>query len=618
MRSQPVRTPLTHQRPIPNAYAVPGGVLYAGEYPGTASADSSRVKLTAMLDAGVTAFVDLTGPEDRMTLYLELLQTLATERGVRVTHERLTIPDEDVCSAEQMHLILDAIERRLAEGAVTYLHCWGGVGRTGTVVGCWLVRRGLDGASALREVGALFRSMSPEKTRRHRESGSPQTPAQRRMVESWSRAEATERNDVRAPGGNAQGVRLDVARVDPVGLWRHIAPNADVTPALRDRMRGALIGLAVGDAVGTTVEFKHPGSFSPVTDMVGGGPFGLQPGQWTDDTSMALCLADSLISKREFDAHDQMERYVRWSEDGYLSSTDRCFDIGRTVSAALWEFKKSKKPYSGSTHESTAGNGSLMRLAPIPMFFFRQPDVAITMAADSSRTTHGTAVAVDACRYFAALIVGAIGGATKEQLLSPRYSNLPGYWDEHPLHPTIAAIADGSFKRKSAAEIRGTSYVAESLEAALWAFQQSNDFRTGCLLAVNLGDDADTTAAIFGQLAGAFYGESAIPRDWRERLARKPILDRMAESLFQYAFHSTPIHETRAANNRKELDKVMAHASGDAITAIRMVRGEDAEIGVMASMSGGAMHEQSTYEHFVLLLRIEAGLRMPDMDRPGR
>jgi ADP-ribosylglycohydrolase len=187
---------------------------------------------------------------------------------------------------------------------------------------------------------------------------------------------------------------------------------------LQDRYRGTLLGLATGDAVGTTVEFSAPGSFPPVADLVGGGPFGLEPGQWTDDTSMALCLAASLIECRGLDARDQMERYLRWHRDGYLSSTGRCFDIGNTVRTALHRFAHDpdKNPYAGSTDANSAGNGSLMRLAPVPLFYADDPAEAIRRAAESSRTTHGARTAVDACRYMAALIVGALRGASKEDL----------------------------------------------------------------------------------------------------------------------------------------------------------------------------------------------------------
>ena len=126
-----------------------------------------------------------------------------------------------------------------------------------------------------------------------------------------------------------------------------------------DRFRGCLLGLAVGNAVGTTLEFKPPGSFKPISDMVGGGPFRLKPGEWTDDTSMALCLAESLIAKQCFDPSDQLQRYLKWYREGHLSSNGRCFDIGNTVRHALTRFEKTGEPYSGSTDHSSAGNGSL-------------------------------------------------------------------------------------------------------------------------------------------------------------------------------------------------------------------------------------------------------------------
>ena len=300
----------------------------------------------------------------------------------------------------------------------------------------------------------------------------------------------------------------------------------------RERYRGALLGLAVGDAIGTTVEFKSPGTFEPVTDMVGGGPFRLQPGQWTDDTSMALCLAESLIECNGFDARDQMQRYVRWWREGHHSSTGRCFDIGNTVREALSKFERTGDPRSGPTHEMSAGNGSLMRLAPVPMFFAtRHGADPVAKCAESSLTTHGAPVAVDACRYFGALLVGALRGESKDELLRPRYAPEIGYWDRHPLHPVIGEIADGSFKKKEPPAIRGTGYAAHSLEAALWAFHKSSSFEDGCLLAVNLGDDADTTAAVYGQLAGAYYGESDIPVKYLDRLAQCQTIVRLADSL---------------------------------------------------------------------------------------
>ena len=302
-----------------------------------------------------------------------------------------------------------------------------------------------------------------------------------------------------------------------------------------DRYRGCLLGLAAGDALGTTLEFRRPGTFEPIDDMVGGGPFRLEAGQWTDDTSMALCLATSLVDTDGFDPADQMQRYVRWWREGYLSSTGECFDIGITISDALGRFEDAGEPYSGSTDPMSAGNGLLMRLAPVPMFFAADAGGAIDRSADSSRTTHGAREAVDACRYFAGLLVSALCGVDKETLLSPHYSPVEGLWARSPLSEKIALITDGSFKHGDPPEIRGSGYVVDTLESALWAFHRTDDFREGALKVANLGEDADTTAAIYGQIAGAHYGVESIPVEWRERLAMASEITSMADSLHDRA-----------------------------------------------------------------------------------
>jgi ADP-ribosylglycohydrolase len=299
-----------------------------------------------------------------------------------------------------------------------------------------------------------------------------------------------------------------------------------------ERFRGCLLGLATGDALGTTLEFKPVGSFNLIKDMVGGGPFNLAPGQWTDDTSMALCLAESLIKCQGFDPYDQMDRYLKWYREGYLSSTGSCFDIGNTIHAALMRFEASGEPYSGSTDPYAAGNGSIMRLAPVPMFYVRDAHMAIEKSSQSSRTTHATRAAVDACRYLGGLLFSALNGLPKDVLLSNRYCPVEGYWDLNPLTNEITEIASGSFKQRQPPQIRGTGYVVQSLEAALWAFYTTNTFREGSLAAVNLGEDADTTGAVYGQLAGAYYGESEIPERWRSKLAFQELITSFADQIF--------------------------------------------------------------------------------------
>jgi len=306
---------------------------------------------------------------------------------------------------------------------------------------------------------------------------------------------------------------------------------------LTSRYRGTMLGLAAGDALGTTLEFAVPGSFKPMTDMVGGGSFDLEPGQWTDDTSMALCLAESLVEQNGFDADDQMRRYQRWHLEGYLSNTGYCFDIGNTVRRALHRYAEQHHPFAGEVDFEFGGNGSLMRLAPIPLAFCNNPLQAVHLASEMSRTTHGAREPIDACRYYTTLIIGALRGSRKAQLLSDDYAPVAGLWQETPLIQSIQSIAAGSFKKKQPPEIRGTGYVVDALEAALWAFWNTENFKQGALAAVNLGDDADTTGAIYGQLAGAYYGVDCIPEHWRNSIAMADRIIELAAELLEFSIN---------------------------------------------------------------------------------
>lgn len=302
---------------------------------------------------------------------------------------------------------------------------------------------------------------------------------------------------------------------------------------MKDRYRGSLLGLACGDAVGTTVEFKPRGRFSPASDMVGGGPFGLKAGEWTDDTSMALCLAVSLLERGDFDARDQAERYCRWRDEGYLSSNGRCFDIGNTIAASLLRFEVTGHPFSGSVSPRSAGNGSIMRLSPIPMYYAEDLSLVVRYSAESSRTTHGAKEAIDGCRLFGMMIAKALKGESKEEILFGDHSIMLG---SDPLAPKIAGIAAGSYQDKQEAGIRGSGYVVDSLEAALWCFYRTETYREAILKAVNLGEDADTTAAVCGQLAGAYYTINGLPAGWLEKVAMGEYIETLADRLYDERF----------------------------------------------------------------------------------
>lgn len=299
---------------------------------------------------------------------------------------------------------------------------------------------------------------------------------------------------------------------------------------IADRVCGCLLGLAVGDALGTTLEFSRRDAHPPLTDMVGGGPFRLRPGEWTDDTSMALCLADSLLAGSTLDQRDLMERFVRWWRDGYNSHNGRCFDIGITTRQALQRFRESGDPVAGSTDPTTAGNGSIMRLAPVVLRWAGDPERAISAARAQSVTTHGAPAAIEGCALLAEILIEAIATGDRVAALRSRPAG----------EASIAAIAAGSWRGKERSSIKSSGYVVDTLEAALWCVDRSTGFQDAVLRAANLGDDADTVAAVTGQIAGALWGRSAIPRHWLERLAWREEIGHKASRLWMLSREAAP------------------------------------------------------------------------------
>lgn len=299
---------------------------------------------------------------------------------------------------------------------------------------------------------------------------------------------------------------------------------------MTNRRRGALIGLAVGDALGAAVEFKSPGSFAPVTGYRNGGPHRLEAGEWTDDTSMALALADS-IATVGWDLNDQASRYVEWWQTGKYSVNGHCFDIGITTSDALNNFVGEKNALtSGDRSDEASGNGSIMRLAPVPIryaaLYPNNIEELSRLAEESSLPTHASDQCVSACWYLATVLAALIQGEDRDTVLASAWKPLQQLSAVKPLNPLIQEIAQGSFRDKQPPVIKGSGWVVKSLEAALWAFHDANTFEEAVLKAVNLGDDADTTGAICGQVAGAYWGESGISELLRAGLARMDMLEK--------------------------------------------------------------------------------------------
>lgn len=438
------------------------------------------IDLDVIRDWGAAAVVTLVEDHELISLKVQHLGTAVQSRHMAWHH--LPIRDVSLPCAQfeaQWQQRGEALRSLLRHGFKVLVHCKGGLGRAGTIAARLLAELGTDPAEAV----SMVRKVRP---------GAIETEAQ----------------------------RSHVLKATPVPEKQ---PDTSVE-AIRDRAIGALLGLAVGDALGTTLEFKARDTYSLLTDMIGGGPFSLKPGQWTDDTAMALALADSLIACGELDEHDLMRRFLSWYEQGTYSCTGACFDIGITTRQALMRFKASGDPIAGSIDPNTAGNGSLMRLAPVAIRFHRDRAKLRDAAARQSKTTHAAPEAVDACVVYAEMLADAIEGRPASEVLRGPDGNWAG---------TISKITAGSWRGKPRHQIRASGYVAHSLEASLWSVSRGGSFAEAVLLAANLGEDADTTAAITGQLAGALDGAATIPKHWLDRLLWKAQIARMGDSLSQ-------------------------------------------------------------------------------------
>ena len=501
MTPQAVNTPEPENRlpPLANSYWVEPGRLLAGEYPGSASRADALDRVRRLLTAGVTYFLDLTEPGE-LAAYDQLLPTGPSSGGRAVLYVRKPIEDHSIPSAPVlMSETLEYLDRALAAGHCVYMHCHAGVGRTGMVLGCYFVHRGMAADEALRHLNQLWRANERSK----RWPSTPETAEQVDYVRQWG-----------APG-------TTVFAPEELAAARSV----------RDRFRGALLGLAVGDALGASVQYRKPGSFTPVSDLIGGGPFQLPRGAWTDDTAMALCLAESLTERNSFDSTDQMSRYQHWQREGHLSSTGECVGITASVAKALATARWSGKAFAGSHDPAQLDQEALSRVAPVVLYFLDDARQAVSYAAEAARTTHQSPPVLDACRYLAALLAGALKGVNRQQLLRSRYSPVPGLWEEQPLREPVAAVANESYRGKTSADMEGGGGAVHALETALWALDHSSNFREGMLLAVNFGLDADVAGAVYGQLAGAIYGVAGIPQGWRNALLGRQLIEEFADRL---------------------------------------------------------------------------------------
>jgi ADP-ribosylglycohydrolase len=287
----------------------------------------------------------------------------------------------------------------------------------------------------------------------------------------------------------------------------------------------------VGDALAAHTQFRKPGSFAPVGDLLGGGPFDLPRGAWTDDTAMALLLAESLIERDGFDAHDQVQRYARWQREGHGSSTGQCVGISASVARALATAQYKRQPFAGSHDPEQLDKEPLSRVAPVVMFFFADAATAVARAAESARITAQAPLVLDCVRLLAAVLHQALSGREKAAVLKPPRE----LWVGANTRAEVLGLYEGSYARRDPADITGGGHIVQALEAALWAFHRTANFREGALACANLGRDSDVATAVYGAIAGAHHGVSAIPGIWRNSLMKQEVLIDSADRLLTHA-----------------------------------------------------------------------------------
>ncbi len=480
--------PVAAAPPPPGTYWVEPERLLAGAYPGHVDPAYAEARVEALLELGIDWFVDLTWPGELPPYEALLPSPYAPGSGPPVTYSRRPIRDHDLPrQPAEMLEILDELDEALAAGHRVYVHCRAGIGRTGTVIGCYLARRQGSGEAALEMLDRLWIAGGRDRDWPR----TPETDAQIAYVRGWHEA----------------------ARPAAEPL-----PAADVVDRLRDRYRGLLLGLALGDALAAPVQHRRPGTFTPVGDLLGGGPYDLPRGGWSDDTAVALALAESLLGADGFDARDYVARLARWQRDGEGSATGQCLGITATTARALAQAQWSGNPFAGPHDPARADREPLVRAGIAAAWALDDPERAIELAAEAARPTHQAPLALDACRYFAALVVGALQGVPRVELLAPGFTPVPGLWSRKPLRREVARVAGGSWREpppagQDPAELAAGGAVG-ALALVLEALAAGHGYRDTVLAAVNLGLDADANGALVGQLAGALYGAAALPPHW--------------------------------------------------------------------------------------------------------
>ncbi|MBK7904332.1 MAG: ADP-ribosylglycohydrolase family protein [Proteobacteria bacterium] len=462
----------TRPRPIDTTYWVVPGRFLVGEHPGSRSRARSMDRLRRFLEAGITCFIDLTEPDESSAYDRHL--PFETSSGRRIDYRRQPIPDHGVpADRATMDRILAMLDDALSTGHGVYLHCRAGIGRSATVAGCWLAERNPGGGeAALTELGDYWRQC--------RQSRSwpqvPETSEQEEFVRNW------------------QPLRPGVK-----GVAKSSGPARGL--ALEQRVRGGWFGLALGDALGAT-------SAAAATRNL--------PLAWTQHTSLALCLAESLNALGRSDARDQIERYWRWFKDGHLTATGQPGETGASpdVAKALATFRWRGLPVAGSHDPKDAAATSLPRVLAAALFAGNNPAGAIALAAECSRTTHQSPLVLDTCRAYSAMLLCALRGQPAHDWLRAVPEPLPGCWTAKPLRKDVQAAVATAPPAEGATATGGTIDVVQALALARRIAGDAKDFDAAIVATRrNAGDEAALVAGLVGTMFGLQHGMDVLPPD---------------------------------------------------------------------------------------------------------
>jgi len=469
-------------RPIPATYWLVPGRLLVGEYPGSQSRAEAMERLRRFLQAGVTCFVDLTEPRELPSY--EALLPFETPDGRRVEYLREPIADHGVpADRETMQRAIAMLDNALGAGHVVYLHCRAGVGRSATVAGCWLASRSARASDAFDELQRCWRQSA--KSQEWAEV--PETSEQIAYIRGWSAGPMHE-----------SGRAIDLA----------------------ERARGALLGLAAGDSFGA----QQPSGSRTLRN-------------WTQHTSLALCLAESLLDCGRSDARDQIERYLRWQRDGHLSAAGTASAATPDVAKALANYQWRGQAMAGSHDPRDRSTAALPRVVAAALFSLPDPAAAVQLAGECARTTHQSPFVLDACRYYGAMLVGAMRGAAPRAVLEGLYEPSEGFWAGRPLKPAVVATARATVSpRPHAASNKGDAPDAMlAIARVRAAVAAAAGFDDALKRARDGAVEPGLETALAGTLMGALHGAAVIPRERIAQIARLELIESFAARLGQVA-----------------------------------------------------------------------------------